>query len=192
MTSPDARAEATAVSCACRFDGGEATTVLARRLWSFSLAYRSLLPAIETSVGTDKLRMRPAPHVWSVLEYVAHVRDAVAWYDHRISRVLAVDRPRLSPFDFDAACEERRYADEDPADVTDAVGTVIGTLADRLDSLDDASWSAIGIGSDGTERRVVDLARRAAHECQHHLRDIGGIWNALDHGERIEPRWSDG
>jgi len=159
-------------------------------LRSFSLAFQCLLAATETDLGTESLRTRPAPDVWSILEYAAHCRDALAWYEQRIRLVLSSDRPRLNPFDWDAACEERCYVDEDPGDVAAGLAVVITTLADLLDDLDDDSWMAAGIGSDGTERRIVDLAGRAAHEGQHHLHDIGRIRGDLgewDRGEQDEP-----
>lgn len=171
-------------ACVCGFDADDGARAPARLLRSFSLAYRSLISVVEADLGRDGLRIRPAPDVWGVLEYAAHTRDAVGWYDERIRLVLAGDRPRLSPFDWDAACEERRYVDEDPDDVARALGGALSTLADHLDDLDDRSWMAIGIGSDGTERRVVDLAGRAAHEGQHHLHDTGRIWRILGHRDR--------
>jgi hypothetical protein len=41
-----------------------------------------------------------------------------------------------------------------------------------LRDLDDAAWGRVGIGSEGDERTVLVLARRAAHEVVHHLMDV--------------------
>jgi hypothetical protein len=106
------------------------------------------------------------------LEYAAHVRGAIAWYAERIERVLREHRPQLRAFDWDAACEERRYADEEPKAVVRALAGASDDLADRLDELDDEAWSRVGIGSDGGERTVLVPARRAVHEGVHNLHDI--------------------
>lgn len=171
--------------CGCGFVIADTTTA-PRSLRTSSYALRSLLSVIELSVGADVMRVRPAPDVWSVIEYAAHTRDAVAWYEERIRLVLTTDRPHLSAFDWDAACEERRYVDDHPGEVAVGLGVVLDGLADLLDSLDDASWMLIGTGSDGTQRRVADLAGRAAHEGRHHLYDIEGIWRIVNPGNKIE------
>ena len=123
--------------------------------------------------GDGLVRTRPEPTVWSALEYAVHMRDALDFYAQRISRVLTEDRPQMHAVGFDAACEERRYNEEDVARVVAQMSQVSTHLADLLDTLDDASWARIGIGSDGDERTVLTLARRAAHECHHHLLDVG-------------------
>jgi hypothetical protein len=121
------------------------------------------------------LRTRPEPAVWSALEYAAHTRDAFAFYDDRITRVLSEDHPQLVRADFDILCEERHYIDEDPATVAEGLAGVGRALADRLDALDDAQWERVGIGVDGDTRTVLVLARRAAHEAAHHLLDMGRV-----------------
>jgi len=123
---------------------------------------------------------RPSPSVWSALEYTAHTRDALAWYGDRIERVLTVDRPQLTPFDWDAACEERRYRDEDPAVALKGLGAVAAGLAERLAELPHPSWERHGIGSDGGERTVLALARRAVHEGVHHLLDVHRVLAAVE------------
>ena len=123
--------------------------------------------------GAAVVRARPAPAVWSALEYAGHLRAALDFYAQRISRVLTEDRPQLHAVGFGSLPEERHYNDEDPGRVIARVSQVSTQLADLLDSLDDASWQRAGIGSDGDERTVLVLARRAAHEVHHHLLDIG-------------------
>src|SRR5438094_937283 len=60
--------------------------------------------------GTEDLvRRRRDPQTWSMLEYAAHLADALDWYADRLERIRSQDRPRFSPFDWDAACEQRRY-----------------------------------------------------------------------------------
>jgi hypothetical protein len=121
------------------------------------------------------LRTRPEPTVWSALEYAAHTRDVFTFYDERIARVIAEDRPQLVGVDFDALADERRYNDEDPAVVAAAMTAVATALADRLDALSDDDWARAGIGSEGDERTVLTMARRAAHDGSHHMLDIGRV-----------------
>jgi hypothetical protein len=119
------------------------------------------------------LRARPEPATWSALEYAAHVRDAFGFYADRIHRVVSEDQPRLEAFGFDAACEERRYNDEEPARVAEAIAVAADELSALLRSLPEDAWERVGIGSGGEVRTVRMLAERAVHEGHHHLLDIG-------------------
>lgn len=128
------------------------------------------------------LRTRPSPGVWSALEYVAHVRDAVGFYDERVRRVLAEDNPQLTapddprlsaPKSWDDLCIERRYNEQDPATVLTALAESATAAAARFASLSPEQWQRTGLGIDGDERSVRLLAERLAHEGHHHLLDIG-------------------
>ena len=134
--------------------------------------------------GAELLRARPEAAVWSALEYAAHTRDAVELYDQRIARVLTEDRPRLAPFDPDAACEERRYSEEVPGEVLAGFERVAAAAADRLEALDPRGWERVGVGSSGEDRTVLVLARRMVHEGHHHLLDIGRVLRRV----REQPR----
>ena len=120
----------------------------------------------------DVLTARPAPTVWSAIEYAAHMPDALDFYDDRIARVLAGDL-QLPGMDPDAVAIEKSYATQDPVDVHARITARAEHLADRLAALDRDAWQRAGIGVDGAVRTVLVLARRAAHEGQHHLLDIG-------------------
>ena len=125
--------------------------------------------------GSAILRRRPAPDVWSALEYAAHTRDALAFYVERIQRVLAEDRPTLTKVGWSTQAEARGWNDEAPADVAATLRTTTESLADLLDGLDADQWQRVGLSSEGTgdERTVRVLAERAVHEGHHHLLDIG-------------------
>lgn len=123
------------------------------------------------------LRTRPSPQTWSALEYSAHVRDMFEFYGGRIERVLTEDRPQFEGHDVDELA--RGYNDEDPATVAAELTKAATALSDRLEALDDAQWARVGIGSEGDERTVAVLARRAAHEAHHHMLDVGRVLRSV-------------
>jgi len=123
----------------------------------------------------SRVRLRLGGHD----EYAAHLRDALAFYQHRIRRVLDEDRPRLEPFDFATACEAGAYATEVPAEVFRGLRLEGEGLGGRLTPLTDSAWHRVGLGSQGDERTLIVLARRAAHEGVHHLLDIGRVRRAI-------------
>lgn len=143
-----------------------------------------VLHVLRQPVGVDAVddgwaRTRPAPDVWSPLEYVAHTRDGVAWYRERIELVLSEDHPQLTARDWDAVTAERDYRDrESLATAVDGWHAVASSLADRLAELTPEQWRRTGAGSGGGDRTVLVLAARAAHECVHHRMDIERIRQA--------------
>jgi hypothetical protein len=124
--------------------------------------------------GDSLLRRRPAPGVWSALEYAAHVRDVLGWYDERVRRSLVEDQPSFEGPGPDEAAEEGRYNEQDPATVVDELAANAERLAATLEAVPEGSWDRVHLRH-GEERSVLFTARRAAHEGNHHLLDIGRV-----------------
>jgi hypothetical protein len=149
--------------------------------------------AIITSIGsagaryTDALapfddrevRTRPTPEVWSALEYTAHTRDALDFYDERVRRVATEHRPQLEAFNFAEAVELRGYNDEVAFFSLEGLTAAADRFAARLHDLDDDAWERVGIGSEGDFRSLLVLALRGAHEVEHHLNDIQRVYDAV-------------
>jgi hypothetical protein len=62
----------------------------------------------------DRLRARPAPGEWSVLETAGHMLDAEVVASARYRWILAEDEPRLVGYDQDRWMERLRHPEEDP------------------------------------------------------------------------------
>ena len=122
--------------------------------------------------GDSLLRQRPAPGVWSALEYAAHVRDVFGWYDERVQRSLVEDRPSFDGPSHEEVAEAERYNEQDPIAVADALAANAERLADTFESVPDDGWDRVHLRW-GEERTVLLVARRAVHEGNHHLLDIG-------------------
>ena len=133
-----------------------------------------LLPGEDASV----LRARPEPDTWSALEYAAHVRDVLGWYDGWVRRILVEDRPALEGVTPDEAVVEHRYNEQDPPTVADELAVHAEALAATLETVPDGAWDRVGLRR-GEERSIALHARRAAHEGSHHLLDIGRSLRAV-------------
>jgi hypothetical protein len=161
----------------CGFDGDGMTNAdLVDACHGFAKRYRAPLTRfLPNEDGPSILRRRPAPEVWSGLEYAAHTRDVFAFYRERIERVLAEDRPTFHAVGFGNREEERAYNDEDPPVTADGVTAEATAVASLLDGLDESQWVRVGLSSegDGAERTVRVLAERVVHDAHHHLLDIG-------------------
>lgn len=140
---------------------------------SFAKRYRAPLTRFLRGEDGDALvRERPAPEVWSALEYAAHVRDVFANYDRWIAQCLAEDRPVLDGPGPDELAADGRYNEDDPVAVADALATNAERLAATVDRVPADGWDRVGLRR-GEERSIGLSARRAVHEGSHHLLDIG-------------------
>jgi hypothetical protein len=158
----------------CGYDWDSTPSQVVARIDGIGAASRAALAGLLSGSDPDAtLRARPAAGVWSPLEYLAHLRDAVEFYAARIEAVLTSDHPRMAAADFSAMAEDRRYNDEpDPLAVVNQLGRRADAVARRLASLRPTEWDRVGIGSEGGERSVLVLGRRLAHESNHHLMDL--------------------
>lgn len=142
-------------------------------LRGFARRYRAPLTRfLPGEDGDSILRRRPAPGTWSALEYAAHVRDVFDSYHRWVTLTLAEERPVLEGLDPDTLAADRRYNDDDPAAVADALAANAERLAATLEAVAGEAWDRVGLRR-GEERSVLFTARRAVHEGHHHLLDIG-------------------
>lgn len=132
---------------------------------------RARFKGVIAGATEDELRQRPFPEKWSALEYIGHTRDGVSWYEDRIKRALAENRPQLTGRNFALRTEEAQYHLESTDRLLEGVGEASESLASMLEGLAPEQWDRRAIGSDGDERDVLQLARRAAHETEHHCVD---------------------
>ena len=147
----------------------------------FGRRYRAPLTRLLPGEDDTVLRQRPAPDVWSALEYAGHVRDVFGFYEVWVRQTLAEDRPELRGPDPDEAAREARYNEQDVDAVVEGVETRSQALAATLERVPDDGWDRVGVRR-GEERSVLLTARRAVHEGSHHLLDIGRGLRAVRSG----------
>jgi hypothetical protein len=70
-----------------------------------------VLRALVADVDEARLRRRPSPGEWAIIEVVAHLADTEERALGRVRRILAEEDPALAPFDQEALAEQRHYLD---------------------------------------------------------------------------------
>jgi hypothetical protein len=116
---------------------------------------------------------RPAPAVWSPLEYGAHVRDVHVLFAQRVRLMLDEDTPTFASWDQDATAVEDDYAGQDPATVAVELIEAADTVAGTYSTVTDATRARRGLRSNGDEFTVESLGRYHLHDVVHHLHDVG-------------------
>jgi uncharacterized damage-inducible protein DinB len=118
---------------------------------------------------------RPAEGVWSVAEYVCHLRDVAMTFTIRLHRVRTEGRPALEPMINDFRARRFRYDAHDVGAVLDQLETVTPGLLEEVARFTDADWSRTCTRLPHEERTARWLLRQAAHEGVHHVADVGGL-----------------
>ena len=103
-----------------------------------------ILGALVAGLDDERIRWRPAPGEWAVIEVVAHVADVDERAHARLRRMLAEDNPFLPAFDQDALAEEHGYITMDlPGQVARYKRSRAAHLAE-LTGLDPGQWQRTG------------------------------------------------
>lgn len=153
---------------ACGFDGaGYGDGMLTEAVRALGPRWRALL-----ADAGPHLRDRPAPEVWSALEYAAHTRDIIGIHVTGVEQALTVDEPFYPGFDpgmVDAIAVA--YKDADPADVGRDLDAHAARLAGLAEDATPAAWSR-GLTVGGERTDVRRLLEHALHDALHHVGDV--------------------
>lgn len=117
---------------------------------------------------------RPAPGVWSPLEYGCHVRDVCRVMLERAQAMLTGSAPTFSSWNQDEAAVAGRYGQQQAGRVAAELEVAAAELARCYAGVADDQWQRVGHRGDGAEFTVLALGQYLAHELVHHLHDVRG------------------
>ncbi|WP_457207634.1 DinB family protein [Nocardioides sp. P5_C9_2] len=124
-------------------------------------------------LGRADAARRPAPDVWSALEYACHVRDVHRLFAERVVLMLEQDAPRFANWDQDETAIASGYARQDPATVDAELVEAAGHAAGVYASVAAEQAGRCGTRSDGSEFTVETLGLYHLHDVLHHGHDVG-------------------
>jgi hypothetical protein len=153
----------------CPECGFDPSTVAAA---SIADSVRATVPRWTSALTRPDARLRPAPAVWSALEYGAHVRDVFRLFDERLRLMLDEDDPLFANWDQDATAVADRYDLQDPAVVSDELAAAAATVAAHYDAVPGSAWDRPGRRSNGSVFTVRTLGVYLLHDVLHHLHDV--------------------
>jgi hypothetical protein len=169
MTTPLPAPDHRCTECGFDYAAGSLDDALVR-ITQVPAAVRGAVVA----VPPDRRHGRPAPGVWSVTEYVCHLRDVVVTSTIRLYRTRTEERPVLEPMLNDLRAARFRYDERDPVAVLDELDAAVAGLTDEVARFAAGDWARTATRLPGEERTADWLVRHALHEGVHHLQDIRG------------------
>ena len=151
----------------CGFDpAGQGLDDLPRLIHDTAMTWSQVL--VRSDVGE-----RPAPDVWSPLEYGCHVRDVHVLFARRVRLMLDEDEPTFANWDQDATAVESDYPGQDPTLVAVELIEAAGTAAGIYAAVTGATKDRRGFRSNGDVFSVESLGSYHLHDVVHHLHDVG-------------------
>jgi hypothetical protein len=134
---------------------------------------RIVVAAFVAALARPDAAERPAPEVWSPLEYGCHVRDVCLLFDQRLQLMLAEDDPLWANWDQDETALESQYWTQDPAAVAQELAVAAVQIASSFADVKDDQWQRPGRRSNGSVFTVETLGRYFVHDLVHHVYDLG-------------------
>ena len=134
----------------------------------------------QLALAGPEVRQRPAPEVWSTLEYASHCRDVYRLFGTRLRLLLEQDDPQFANWDQDATAVEMRYWAGDPAVVAVELAAAAESTAQAFDGVSGEQWSRSGRRSNGSVFTVETLGQYLLHDLVHHLHDVGQPLETVD------------
>ena len=127
-----------------------------------------VLRTLVSGVDDGRLRRRPAPGEWAIIEVLAHLADTEERALGRVRRMLAEDHPQLEPFDQEALAIQRHYLDLDVEGELARLEQLRGEHLALLDGLDRSGWERTGQhGQHGLMSVELYQTHVAAEEVDH-------------------------
>ena len=135
---------------------------------------------VQILMSSPAVASRPAPAVWSALEYGAHVRDVFQLFDTRLALALAEDLPTFENWDQDTTALVDGYSSADPDLVAEELAANASKLVARLRAVRTDQLERPALRSDGARFTVRTLAQYGLHDVIHHLWDVTGQQDGVD------------
>ena len=127
-----------------------------------------VLRALVAGVDGARLRRRPEPGEWAIIEVVGHLADTEERALGRVRRMLAEDSPFLEPFDQEALAVQRHYLDLDLNGELARLEELRRQHLAVLEGLDASGWQHTGRhGQHGMMSLELYETHVAAEEVDH-------------------------
>ncbi|UQX89109.1 DinB family protein [Jatrophihabitans telluris] len=128
----------------------------------------------QSVLARSDVRVRPAPTVWSALEYGCHTRDVMIRMTGRLALMLDEDEPTFPNWDQDETAVAERYWEQDPVTVARQLADTAETTARAFSGVRADQRSRRGMRSNGSQFTVETLSQYFLHDIVHHLHDVDG------------------
>ena len=148
-------------------DSGETAEAAQDGLESFEFAVLAVPEAVQSK--------RPAPDVWSVNAYSAHMAEAATVIYERVRNIAEQDRPTLEWFDENESVQRGQYDERPAVESLAPLRESVAAFRRYLQDLPGGDWERIGVHSRAGDVSLAEIAQDMPHELRHHAEDVARI-----------------
>jgi hypothetical protein len=138
-------------------------------------ATASRLARLVRGVSTSKLRKRPAPEQWSVIEILAHLADSEVVCGWRLRAILGAPGTPIGAYDQNAWNAAGHYATRDPRECIELFRAMRKANLSLLKSLTPEQWSQHGMHAERGKETVEHIVGLIAGHDLNHVQQIEHI-----------------
>jgi hypothetical protein len=138
-------------------------------------ATASALTRLIKDVAPAKLRKRPTPEQWSVVELLAHLADAEVVTGWRLRAILGEPGTVIAAFDQNAWAVAGHYATRDPHECIEQFRAMRKANLALLNSLTPAQWKLYGMHTERGKETIGHLVSLIAGHDLNHIQQIEHI-----------------
>jgi len=133
------------------------------------------LERLVKGVPASKLRKRPAPDKWSVVEILAHLSDVEIVIGWRVRSILGAPGTPIQAFDQDSWVTAGHYAKRDPSKCLQQFRVVREANLALYKSLAPEQWKHHGMHSERGQETVEHIVRLIAGHDLNHVHQVERI-----------------
>jgi hypothetical protein len=138
-------------------------------------ATASTLARLVKDVSPSKLRKRPTPEQWSVVEILAHLADSEVVCGWRLRAILGAPGTPIGAYDQNAWNVAGHYATRDPRQCIEQFRAVRKANLSLLNSLTPDQWKQYGMHEERGKETVEHIVGLIAGHDLNHVQQIRHI-----------------
>jgi hypothetical protein len=138
-------------------------------------ATASTLARLVKGVSTSKLRKRPTPEQWSVIEILAHLADSEVVCGWRLRAIIGAPGTPIEAYDQNTWNVAGHYATRDPRQCIEQFRAMRKANLSLLNSLTPEQWSHHGVHAERGKETVEHIVSLIAGHDLNHVQQIERI-----------------
>lgn len=135
-------------------------------------ATAGVLARLVKGVSLAKLRKRPTPEQWSVVEILAHLADSEVVIGWRLRAILGAPGTQIEAYDQNAWAAAGHYATRDPGQCLEQFRAMRKANLALLNSLTPEQWGHYGMHAERGKETVEHLVTLIAGHDLNHVQQI--------------------
>lgn len=137
--------------------------------------FSNIMSTVSQETATTLRDQSDAPHGWTALEVLCHVRDFDGFFYERAVMIRDEDYPRLPAYDHEDLAVTRRYNEQDLRQVVEELMDSRQRFIAFFQELTPAEWERAGVHPERGHFSLVDALMQVSSHDLTHLEQITRI-----------------